>query len=457
MRYTDPDPAPTTTAAADPPTSPVVPDVELDIRVRAPGSRQISDVLEVRVPKGHRVFCVSDLHLRPKRSEASAWAIPELAKALDALDGPATLVLIGDVLEMWFVQPPDGLGSLDAHPDLTEAVERFRAGHPQRRVLYAIGNHDGRLGWDGDLLDAISERLGCEFAFAIELIPDEGDGGRVRIEHGHAYDPANAFEDPRDPGESPLGMHLVEEVMPELTFAEHGALDGFDRLANPRTFLGFMSSRYFYRRVVGIAGWIVIPLALLFLARIVTGLLIVLSGDPRSGLDDALRARFIGLDTVQLLALIVLAFTGLAFARRGWHRGEDQVGSFRGKTQNARTKDAARRLVENGYAGMVAAHTHHCELSELGTGFYANTGSCSQVIDRVSARLRLPHVYLPRLQLSWVMLEITNGWTVRLIAARRGVPGASRLERAAAGRAERRLETDPVQVASWPNGPLLPE
>ena len=437
---------------------PVVPDVERRVHVRAPAPDAITDVLEVQVPAGHRILCVSDLHLRPERTSASAWAVPELAGALDDLAGPATLVFIGDVLEMWFVQPPDGLGSLDAHPDLLAAVARFREGHPDRRVLLAIGNHDGRLGWDGDLLEAVAERLGCEFAFAIELVLHTAYGERrVRIEHGHAYDPANAFENPRDSGESPLGMHLVEEIMPQVSFAEHGALDGFDRLANPRTFLGFLSSRYFYRRVLGIAGWIVIPLALLYLARILASLFLILSGQPRSGLDYALGDRFIGLDTAQLFVLVSVSVAGIVFARRGWRRGESKVASVRGETQNAKTRDACKTFVDRGFAGMVAAHTHHCELSGVGNGFYANTGSCSQVVDRVDARLRLPHVYLPRIQLSWVLLEAGDDWTVRLIAARREVDGASRLERLAASRTQRHLRGDPAEVATWPSGPLLPE
>lgn len=89
-------------------------------------------------------------------------------------------------------------------------------------------------------------------------------------------------------------------------------------------------------------------------------------------------------------------------------------------TQNANTRDAARHLVaRGGYAGMVAGHTHRCELSEVPGGFYANTGSCTRVIDRVRARFRLPAVYLPRLQLSWIVLECEDDWSVRLFAARR--------------------------------------
>jgi UDP-2,3-diacylglucosamine pyrophosphatase LpxH len=432
------------------------PDVERPPDVPPPDPGAIVDVAEVRVPRGHRVACVSDLHLRPGRTDASAWAVPQLVRALDAVEGPATLLLLGDVLELWFVQPPDGPGSLAAHEDFVEAVDRFRSG-PGRGVIYVIGNHDARLAWDRGLLETIRGRLRCEFAFAAELVPDD-DGRRVRVEHGHAHDPANAFRDPRDPRESPLGMHLVEEVLPELAFAQRGVLDGVDALANPRTFPGFLSSRYFYRRLLGVAGWIVVPLALLYLARLTASMALVLSGNERLGLDVALGARFIGLDAAQLGVLLAVSFLAVHVARRQWREGASVVAASRGATQNAKSRDAARDLVSGGgYAGMVAGHTHRCELSEVPGGFYANTGSCTRVIDRVRARLHLPAVYLPRLQLSWIMLEAHDEWSVRLFAARRASAGSSRLERLAAGPDARGLATDPVEVARWPDGPLLPE
>jgi UDP-2,3-diacylglucosamine pyrophosphatase LpxH len=433
-----------------------VPDVEEPPEIAPPPRRAIQDVLEITVDSGHRVVCVSDLHLRPTRTDASAWAASVLIKALDSMAGPATLVLVGDVLELWFIQPPDGPGSLGAHADLVQAIARFRA-EPGRRVVYVLGNHDARLAWDGALLTAVHDRLGCEFAFAAELVAADRSGGRIRVEHGHAHDPANAFHDPRDPRESPLGMHLVEEILPDLHFMERGALEGMDALSNPRTFPGFLSSRYFYRRVLGIAGWIVVPLALLYLARILASLILIATGQTESGLHAALGQRFLGLDTLQLAVLVGVTLVAVQVARRGWRQGSEAVAERRGSTQNANTRSAAERLVERGYAGMVAAHTHRCELTEVGTGFYVNTGSCTKVIDRVRARLHLPSVYLPRLQLSWVTIELVDGWRVDLIAARRSASGASRLERLAARSDQRNLAADPSRVARFPGGPFLAE
>jgi hypothetical protein len=244
----------------------------------------------------------------------------------------------------------------------------------------------------------------------------------------------------------------------ELAFAQRGVLDGVEGLANPRTFPGFLSSRYFYRRLLGVAGWIVVPLALLYLGRLTASLALVFSGDERLGLDAALGARFIGLDRRSWASWS---------PSRSWRstphdanggRARPAIAARRGVTQNEKTRDAARDLVSlGGYAGMVAAHTHHCELSEVPGGFYANTGSCTRVVDRVRARVHLPAVYLPRLQLSWVVLEANGGWSVRLFAARRTSDGSSRLVRLAAAHDVRGLATDRVEVARWPDGPLLLE
>ena len=50
-----------------------------------------------------------------------------------------------------------------------------------------------------------------------------------------------------------------------------------------------------------------------------------------------------------------------------------------------------------GSAGLITGHTHHAELSHLGSGFYANTGCGTEVVEEVPSRLAgigLPPVFL---------------------------------------------------------------
>ena len=366
----------------------VVPDVEQPPDVPPPSPGAIKDLLEVPVDPGQRVLCVSDLHLRPTRTDASSWAASELVRTLDSLDGPATLVLIGDVLELWFIQPPDGTGSLEAHEDLVRAIARFRE-EPARRVVYVLGNHDARLAWDGGLLAEVGDRLGCEFAFAVELSGGDGSSGRVRIEHGHAYDPANAFHDPRDPRESPLGMHLVEEILPTCTSWSAGRSREWTRCPTPAR------SRDSCRRDTSIGASSGSPAGSSSPRVRLPGAHPRLA-DPdrdRSGGDRAPRRARSAVPRARhdpARVLVAVTLVAVHVARRGWREGSGSGRRTRGTTQNANTRNTAEQLVARGYAGMVAAHTHRCELTEVGTGFYANTGSCTKVIDRVQRDCTCP-------------------------------------------------------------------
>src|SRR5207249_2694217 len=120
-----------------------------------------------------------------------------------------------------------------------------------------------------------------------------------------------------------------------------------------------------------------------------------------------------------------------------------------GKSQNDNARSAAEQLVQQGYRGMVSGHTHHPELTSLGAGFYANTGSGTKVVEQIDARLDLPHVFEARLQLSWVELRASDsGWTVNLIAGHRPIAGTA-LERLCTNRGTR-IPEDPDVVASYP-------
>src|SRR3990172_577727 len=89
----------------------------------------VPDLISVDVPRGQRVLVVSDMHLWPKPNDASKWAAPQVARVFDEWQGPGLLVLAGDILEMWFVQPPDPEGSFRPIPS---SPGRF-AGSPRQK------------------------------------------------------------------------------------------------------------------------------------------------------------------------------------------------------------------------------------------------------------------------------------------------------------------------------------
>ena len=129
----------------------------------------------------------------------------------------------------------------------------------------------------------------------------------------------------------------------------------------------------------------------------------------------------------------------------------------RGYGQNKAARQRAADLIGDGYTGFLSGHTHHPELWPSGSGFYANSGSCTSVVEAADTVRGLPPAYLRTQQLSW--LEIAAGpgrpFSAQLKSARVQLPGATRLERfAAAGRNPH--ASAPHAVASWPEGPSWP-
>ena len=409
----------------------------------------VSDLLPVEVPLGGRVLVVSDLHLGPEPTPASITATTELAQAVEAWTGPGLLVFNGSCLELLCPDGGEPGAALAAHPLLVRVVSRFAAG-PGRRVLYLPGARDGRAAWDPDVATALAASLGAEVALAAELTIDTGTGPQtVRVEPGHRLDPLTHLVDPRNPAESPLGHHLLCEVLPALGAppspppgrhllsgsgagrTKEGWLSGLDSLDDPASFPRFLASRLTYRRLGRHAWVLALPLVAAFLLQ----LPFEVTRRAHQHVASASRvAVFVGLATA--LGLILIAIVAGLLVRGTWQaltevalgRGAD--GDWR--DPNAAPRGRARELVTAGHAGLITGHTRHPELAYLGTGFYANAGCAAEVVSESPARLEsvgAPSLFLAHRQVSWVEIEAGHELHVRLLHARRDLPGATALER----------------------------
>ena len=143
----------------------------------------------VAVPLGRRVMVVSDLLLTPEATPTSSAVTAELARALDTWDGPGILIIAGNLFDLSGCASPldESQKSLDAHPALSQALNRFLTAD-ERRVIRQTGTHEPGYDTDPDTVAAIAAR-GVEQAGPVDLHLQTATGVRVvRVEPGeHAY------------------------------------------------------------------------------------------------------------------------------------------------------------------------------------------------------------------------------------------------------------------------------
>ncbi len=96
---------------------------------------------------------------------------------------------------------------------------------------------------------------------------------------------------------------------------------------------------------------------------------------------------------------------------------------------NDDARSEAERLIRDGCAGLVTGSTHCPELTSLGRGFYANSGSCGQIVRVRARRFGLSPRPVAERQLSWVELEAGADLHVRLLCARNDESAGSIWER----------------------------
>jgi len=409
----------------------------------------VAELLDVSIQPGGKVIAISDLHLPPERTAVSGRCCEVLARRLAAETGPVTVVLAGDIVEMLAFPGVTSADILEAHDDLCRALAAVTERGGQ--VIYTVGNHDGDLAWDLKAADAVRDLTGAALCLAADLrFPG---GGRIRVEHGHQIDPYNCFHDPRNPLDTPLGHHIVREVIPKIEWLGRDWLTGAHEMADPADFPSFVASRLVYRKLVRHLWWLVLlPIVLFALVLPELGRMGNRFPDTASWLHDA---EILGYGAALDIAIIALILA--VVSRRAWIAISALALAGRGYSQNSAARQRADDLIADGYTGFLSGHTHHPELHAHGAGFYANAGSCTSVVEAIDTMRGMPPVYLRTQQLSWLEIIAAEGsaCTATLKSARVELPGATRLERFLAA-ARNPHSSAPCPVASWPEGPDWP-
>ncbi len=431
-------------------------------------------VTRVEVPLGRRVMVVSDLLLTPEATSTTLAVTTEVARALDTWDGPGILIIAGNLFDLSGSDSPlaESQRALEAHPALNQALGHFLT-IDERRVIRQTGTHEPGRDTDPDTVAFVAAR-GVEQAGPVDLHLHTATGVRVvRVEPGeHAYaagcsgretefDPA-ADAKPGIIGASSAGRgwrSLAAQSDQDATW-----LVGLNRLSDPSALSRFVVSRTLYRRLGRYAWWLLVPFVVAGLLRVAVTPWVMGhlgSGLPARAIRHAHQAdlgdQIVVALSVALVVLGVLALVLGLLSRRMWSilggGALEEIQAQAGANDTAR--DAGRRLVGRGYAGLITAATFQSELTHLGVGFYANVGATAEVVDEHRGVFGLPPVFLHKQRVSWVELETGAELHVRMLLASNQLPSPSLLERMITrGREVRTLH--PSLVASYPKGESWP-
>jgi len=330
------------------------------------------------------VLVVSDLHLGLGGEHDDFQADEEFAAFLawGAGAGVRTLVVAGDALDFvaCWGRTKAGPGGrlaeaeavelaeriLSAHPEVAAALAGF-AGTPGHRLVFVVGNHDMPLLFPM-VQAALRRRLGPSVEFHRRKWVSHG----FRVEHGHQFEPANAFdpdhcwvcgpdEEPWTHGERqldlPWGTWLVADYLARLEPLDPVAV----RIRPVDALLRWL---LLHRPVLAIRA------ALAFVGFV-------------------LRGRFLG-------------------SARRRERFRRTVEVLRGACLGCPYLDEARGLLEpERVHTVVLGHTHVAGLWELGEGRYLNTGTWSTTTVSSGSSLVLAR------RLTFVVLDVLAEQTGR--------------------------------------------
>lgn len=415
----------------------------------------------VAIPRGGRMVVAGDLFLKAPATPASNSAAAELSSAIEEMGHRGVLVIAGNLFDLSDRPAEDLPAALLAHPRLRDALTAWLSGD-LHRVILLPGTRDRAICYDAPTMSEVAV-AGFEVALSVDAEIETRSGiKRVRVEPGWRYDPLNAYGDPTDPRDTPIGHHALSDIFPMLKTARTGWLSGLDRLADPAGLPRFVTSRLMYRRLGRYGWWLLVPFAVAAMARLPE---VALFGGRLHDIARPLAEVAVSL-ALELLAIAVLL--GIVNHRVWAGPGSALLGPPSERANDA-ARDAARDLVASGYSGLVTGHSLRAELVSLGDGFFANTGACAELVEERRALFGMPPVFVRDEQISFVEIEADggpnrsgpsdgdpsySGIRARLRLSNKQLPAGSLLERIAVGR--RRPPINLQVVASFPLGASWP-
>lgn len=422
----------------------------------APANSELSlncpPIRVVEIGIGEKIIVASDFLISNKvDAELTLDCVPHgrFIETISSWDGPGTIVISGNFLDL--LTQTDNIELIESE---IFATLKSLASRAKVKIYLLPGLRDARLAFDRDLVEKLQKFFPFELALKIELHVETIEGiEKVLITSGREFDPVAKAVDPYSPFDTPWAHHLLSDFWPKARTSNRlGWLDGIERITDPSTSARFLISRLAYRKAARFIPWVLLPLFLSFLIKL--PLVLSLPGINRLK-DHAIslgpRLAFIGVTTVLDAALISIVF--LFLLRRSYSRFLTEESTISKKLDlNLDARLGAASLIDQGYKGVITGHFLSPELSEVGSGFFACTGSVSTIYSETEAILGLPSIFRPKQQATWIELDAGAKVHVRLISKTKELKADSLLERFLTFDKSAKKSTSGL-LSSYPDGP----
>jgi UDP-2,3-diacylglucosamine pyrophosphatase LpxH len=332
----------------------------------------------------------------------------DLAALFDSLNdhgGPVELVLAGDFFDfLRIANVPAGQNHASAtisrpeYRELFAALRRFARG-ASRTVVYLPGNHDAEAWWNQEIrADLEREGLVHEFALSYSASFEAAPDQVVYCEHGNEFDPENTIRDYDDALDTPLGSHVVTDILPRVPLgwaAGGGRLRDVDRVFPLTRITEWLAVRLYYVVVTQLVRWLLLPLLILYAAHA-----LVQGGGSAQVLVE------LGYDVGVLLLVFGLFLVIAGRTANRWirsstarFRGTDEAELIRERLEAGQPPPLAASPTAD-VAVFVSGHTHAPALTHFdwptGRGAIVNSGCWLRQLHPVPARLGVPPVFVSR-------------------------------------------------------------
>lgn len=390
------------------------------------------------------IVFLSDCHIGGDDGRDIFESPDDLAALFDELakkEQPVELVLAGDFfdcLRIGHVPPGQNRASATmARPEyqaLFAALRRVAAG-ANRRVTYLPGNHDAEAWWNEEIrADLQREGLVHEFALSYAATFASDPATVIYCEHGNEFDAANLKRNYNDPLDTPLGDHIVTEIIPQLPrgrAADALQLREIDHVFPLDTIPQWVAGRLFYTLVTQLFRWLLAPLIIAYVAFEVVA---YFAGAGGRAVTDA----FVSL--TYHIALLFAAFgIFILIARRQANRAIEsaplrpvEADLIRARLESGKAPPLAGEL-QGDIAVFVSGHTHapamgHFNRPGGGQGIVVNSGCWLRQLQPLKARFHMPAVFFNRFVQTHVRVYRKDGAvTVELSERPRPSPQAMRV------------------------------